>query len=163
MEMGNYLTKATEPDIQEPCGTHNRLLQRANEVQCGSEFAQSDLCNICLAILQDDSEFGTCSYHSTLHSLEKSVQNGCHLCSLVHHFLPKRPEHQLDERLSLSLRLDEETGSIDRRPCLWAGWRHRVVSFTLLPVEGLNSKLIRKQTFQEHHGNVKITSSLMLM
>src|SRR6266498_1199719 len=66
----------------------------------------SDFCHICLDVLSDTSEYGATKYHSTLFSFEKSVQSGCHLCSLVRHFLPERPRHQLDERLTLSLRWD---------------------------------------------------------
>jgi hypothetical protein len=87
----------------------------------------SYLCPICLDVLADTTEVGATKYHSSLLSLEESVRSGCHLCILVKHFLPERPQHQLDEYLTLSLRWD---GSWEGT--LLAGWRHRMVSFHLV-------------------------------
>lgn len=87
----------------------------------------SDFCPICPEIMDGSTTWEATKYHSSLRSLEKSVKSGCHLCSLVKHFLPERPLHQLDECLTLSLRWDSIwAGS------LLAGWRHRVVVFNLL-------------------------------
>src|SRR3954462_5781265 len=58
---------------------------------------RSALCCICLNVLNDTSEYAPTKYHSSLASLERSASSGCHLCSLVLHFLPARPVHQLDE------------------------------------------------------------------
>lgn len=91
-----------------------------------------DLCHTCWDVLTDTSEFSATRYHSTLSSLERSVCGGCHLCTLVRHFLPERPRHQLDEYMTLSLRWDGTwEGS------LLAGWRHQTVSFNLLQLGGL--------------------------
>ena len=64
----------------------------------------SYFCSICLDVFADTTEYSATKYHSSLASLDESVKSGCHLCSVVRHFLPERPRHQLDEYLRLSLR-----------------------------------------------------------
>jgi hypothetical protein len=87
----------------------------------------SHLCTICLEALSTLSTYGVNKYHWDLLSLENSVASGCHLCSLVRHYLPERPQHQLDECMTLSLRSD-----VNWAGSLLAGWRHRPVAFNLL-------------------------------
>jgi hypothetical protein len=92
----------------------------------------SYLCTICLRVLTDTTEYGATRYHSSLLSLEESARSGCHLCSLVRHFLPERPRHQLDEYLTLSLKWDGHWEGL-----LLAGWTHRVVAFNLVQLGSL--------------------------
>lgn len=90
-------------------------------------------CPICLGVFADTTEYSATKYHSSLASLEASVKSGCHLCSVVRHFLPERPRHQLDEYLTLSLRDGGWEGLLE------AGWRHLTVAFNLVQSQRLTN------------------------
>lgn len=73
----------------------------------------SELCSICLDALANIPENGATQHHMELLSLEESVRSGCHLCSLIRHFLPGRQRRLSNEGLTLSLRWDgSSSGSL---------------------------------------------------
>ena len=53
-----------------------------------------ELCSICLEALANIPENGSTQHHTELLSLEESVRSGCHLCSLMRHFLPDRSRRE---------------------------------------------------------------------
>jgi hypothetical protein len=138
--MGNYRSKfaAADPHLESNQNLDDFTSIRSNgshdvEDPYSLNHAQapssniSYFCPICSDVLADTTEYGATKYHSSLVSLEDSVKSGCHLCSLVRHFLPERPRHQLDEYLTLSLIWDGSWEGL-----LFAGWRHLAVSFNLV-------------------------------
>jgi hypothetical protein len=94
----------------------------------------SELCLMCLEALANIPENGATQHHKELLSLEESVREGCHLCSLIHHFPPERSRRQSNAELTLSLRWDgSSSGS------LLAGWKHEMLSFNLLQTADLTT------------------------
>jgi hypothetical protein len=95
----------------------------------------STICLVCSKALEALSvldQTAVTIHDRTFIELDESARSGCHLCYLISHFLPERPQNLSDwssrkSELTLQLRWN---GMLT--PLLWVGWDNQELPFKLL-------------------------------